>query len=255
MNKTLLILIGFVLGSGGGATWLALGQHEPAAVAAALPTHQPLPPQLEEVLVATHKLSSGSVIQASDLAWQGWPRDTALKGVIRKAEAPAAMDEIKDSVLRGALIAGEPIRREKLAKGGNTGDPAGVLAPGHRAVAIPVEGGGATADGASILPNDRVDVSRVTRDKNAVRSGKTLVENVRVLAIGQNAQDKRSQTSATGAIAILELDARQAETILAQHGAELSLALSSRQDAHNSAPVVAFEDKRDTAVAVVRAGR
>ena len=122
MKKSTLVLFGFVLGCGGGATWLALDQTAPAEVAVA---HPPLPPQLEEVLVVTRKLSVGSVVQASDLAWQGWPRDTALRGLIHKSDAPAAMDEYKDSVVRGALLAGEPIRREKLVKSGNAGRSVG----------------------------------------------------------------------------------------------------------------------------------
>jgi pilus assembly protein CpaB len=172
-----------------------------------------------------------------------------LRGVIRKAEAPAAMDEIKDSVARGAFLAGEPIRREKLVKGGNAGDLVAILAPGHSAVAIAVENG-AAADGGSILPNDRVDVIRVARDKPASRSagdaavGKTLVANVRVLAIGQNAPDKRGQTS--GMSATLELDAHQAETvILAQRGGQLSLAPHAKQDASKSEALIAFEEKRE----------
>ena len=161
----------------------------------------PLPPQLEEVLVTTHKLSpSGSVVQASDLAWQGWPKDTALRGVIRRAEAPAAMDEIKNSVARGAFLAGKPLRHEERVKGGNAGDLVAILAPGHSAVAIAIEGGGEAADSSSILPNDRVDVLRVAHNKAASRGGDAilrkdkLVTNVRVLAIGQNARDKRGQS-------------------------------------------------------------
>jgi pilus assembly protein CpaB len=252
MKKPLLIFFGFLLGCGGGATWLALGQVKPAPVAAVA---TPLPPNLEEVLVATHKLSTGAVVQASDLAWQGWPKDTALKGVIRKSEAPAAMDEVKDSVVRGALIAGEPIRREKLAKGGNAADLSSFLAPGHSAVVITIGGNGATADGGFILPNDHVDVIRAT--KTAIRSSeasKTLVADVRLLAIAPNAPDKRGQTS--GSTATLELDPHQAETvILAQRSGQLSLALHPMQDARKSEPVLALDEKRERAVAVVRAGR
>ncbi len=252
MKKSLLILVGFVVGGAGGATWLALDRNKPA-VAAALPALAPLPPQLEEVLVATHKLSSGSVIQGSDLAWQGWPKDTALRGVIRKAESPAAMDEIKDSVARGAFLAGEPIRRDKLVKRGNAGDLVAILAPGHSAVAIAIEGG-ATADGAAILPNDRVDVIRAT--KTALRSGeagKTLVANVRLLAIAPNAQ--RGPTSATGSTATLELDPNQAETVILGHrgGGQLSLAPHATQDTRKSEPFLALDEKHDRGVNLVRA--
>jgi pilus assembly protein CpaB len=250
MKKSLLVFFGFMLGSGGAVTWLALAQSEPAAPVV-IAASTPLPPQFEEVLVATHKLSSGSVIQVSDFAWQGWPRNTALRGVIRKSEAPAAMEELKDSVVRGALLEGEPIRREKLAKGGNAGELSAILAPGHSAVAIAIEGG-AAADGNAILPNDHVDVLRVTRDKPV---SKTLVANVRVLAIAPNAPDKRGRVSATGATATLELDPHQAETvILAQRGGQLSLALSSMQDSRKGDPLIALDEKRERAVAVMRAG-
>jgi pilus assembly protein CpaB len=242
MKKSLLILLGFAVG--GGATWLAFAKDDPAAVAAVL---QPLPPQLELVLVATHELSSGSVVQASDLAWQGWPRNTALKGVIRRAEAPAAINDIKNSVLRAAVVAGEPIRREKIAKGGNPGDLSAILAPGHNAVAIAIEGGGAAVGGPSILPNDRVDVIHATREKLGLRSGlrdasvrKTLVANVRVLAMAPNAPDKRGST------ATLDLDSQQAETvILAQRNGLLSLTPHPAQDARKSGPILALEDKRE----------
>jgi pilus assembly protein CpaB len=252
MKKPLLIFFGFLLGCGGGATWLALDQKSSAPVAAVATA---LPPHLEEVLVATHKLSTGAVVQASDLAWQGWPRDTALKGVIRKSEAPAAMDEFKDWVVRGALIAGEPIRREKLTRGGAAADLSSFLAPGHSAVAITIGANGATADGGFIPLNERVDVIRVT--KTAIRSGeasKTLVADVRLLALAPNPQDKRGQPP--GATATLELDPHQAEkVILAQRGGQLSLALHPMQDARKSEPVLALDEKHDRAVAVVRAGR
>jgi|GEM_PF-5083284 len=249
MNKSLLVLFGFAVGCGGGATWFAFVKDEPAARAAVL---QPLPPHLELVLVTTHELSSGSVVKEGDLAWQGWPRNTALKGVIRRSEAPAAINEIKDSVLRGALLAGEPIRREKLAKGGNPGDLSGILAPGHSAVAIAIEGGGATADGASILPNDRVDVTHAPHEKLGLRSGlhdvsvrKILVANVRVLAMASNAPDQRGQTGST---ATLELDSHQAETvILAQRNGPLLLTPHPAQDAGNGGPVLALDEKRERA--------
>ncbi len=246
IKKTLLILLGFAVGCGGGATWLAFAKDDPAVAVAVL---QPLPPQLELVLVATHQLSAGSVVQASDLAWQGWPRNTALKGVIRRSDSPAAINEIKDSVVRAALVAGEPIRREKLARGGTPGDLSVLLAPGHSAVAIAVEGGGAMADGPSILPNDRVDVIYATREKLGllIRFARCfrpqrLVANIRVLAMSPNGPDKR------GSIATLDLDSQQAETvILAQRNGPLSLTPHSAQDARKGGPILALEEKRERA--------
>ena len=66
-----------------------------------------------------------------------------------------------------------------------------------------------------------------------------------MLAIAQNAQDKRSQTGST---ATLELDSQQAETvILAQRNGPLSLTPHSAQDAGKSGPVLALEEKRERA--------
>ncbi len=260
MKKARLIFLGFVLASGAGATYLVLDRPEPPApvmVAA------PPPVQQDQILVAAHELTFGAVVQAADLTWQDWPKDSALQGIVRKSESPNAVDELKDSVIRGSFLVGEPIRREKLFKGANSGFLSAILAPGYRAVAINIEGSGATTAGNFILPNDRVDVIRIYRDEDAAKVGagdayvsETLVNNVRVLAIGQNAQDKGGQPFASGATATLELDPHQAETvILAQRVGQLSLVLRSMQDGKpSSEPVSPMQESHDRSVTVVRAG-
>ena len=260
MKKARLIFLGFVLASGAGATYLVLDKPEPPQpVAAAAPP----PVQQDQVLVAAHELTFGSVVQPTDLAWQKWPKDSPMQGIVRKDESPNAIDEMKDSVVRGSFLAGEPIRREKLFKGANSGYLSAILAPGYRAVAINIEGSGATTAGNFILPNDRVDVIRIYRDDDAAKAGagdayisETLVTNVRVLAIGQNAQDKGGQPFASGATATLELDPHQAETVvLAQRIGQLSLVLRSMQDAKpSSEPVSPNQVDHDRSVTIVRAG-
>jgi pilus assembly protein CpaB len=276
MKKARLMFFGFVLACGAGAAWLALDRPEPQPAALA---PAPPPPQLEQVLVAARELSFGAVTQATDLAWRNWPKDALPPGVIRRSDSPNAIEDIKDSVVRGSFLAGEPIRREKLIKGGGSGYLSAILAPGYRAVAIAIDGAGATTAGNFILPNDRVDVIRIYRDEDAVRSGagdafvsETLVGNVRVLAIGQNAQEKGGQPIAAGTTATLELDPGQAETvILAQKIGQLSLVLRSMQDSlqvsrqdslqdswqdaqQPGGPVALTQIKREQAVTVVRAG-
>jgi pilus assembly protein CpaB len=263
MKKARLIFLGVVLASGAGATYLVLDRPEPpppVQVAAPLPP----PVQQDQVLVAAHELTFGAVVQPTDLAWQGWPKDSPIQGIVRKSESPNAVDELKDSVIRGSFLAGEPIRREKLFKGGSSGYLSAILAPGYRAVAINIEGSGATTAGNFILPNDRVDVLRIYRDEDAAKTGsgdsyvsETLVTNVRVLAIGQNAQEKGGQPFASGSTATLELDPHQAETvILAQRVGQLWLVLRSMQDGAKTAggPVSTAPENHDRSVTVVRAG-
>ena len=259
MNKPRLLFLAFVIACGGAATFLVLDRPEPTAPAAVAP--QAPPP--EQVLVAAHDLSFGSAIQPGDVLWQDWPKDSPVRGVLRKSESPNAIEEVKESVLRGALLSGEPIRREKLFKGANSGFLSAILTPGFRAVAINIDGGGAATAGNFILPNDRVDVIHLYRDEDAARTGagdayvsETLVANVRVLAIGQNAQDKGGQPFAAGSTATLELDPRQAEkVILAQRDGQLSLALRAMLDGREAGgPLSPIQESHDRSVTVVRAG-
>ena len=262
MKKARLIFLGVVLASGAGASYLVLSRPEPPP-----PTpvaHEPPPTATEQVLVASRELNFGSVLQPADINWQDWPKSAPVQGVIRKSETPNAVDEIKDSVVRGSFLQGEPIRREKLFKGGNSGFLSAIVNPGYRAVAITIDDNGANTAGKFILPNDRVDVIRIYRDEDAAKLGagdpyisETLVTNVRVLAIGQNAQDKGGQPFATGSTATLELDPRQAETvILAQRVGQLSLVLRSMQDSQQNAasPETINQIEHNRAVTVVRAG-
>jgi pilus assembly protein CpaB len=259
MKKSRLLFLAFVIACGGAAAFLVLDRPEPAAPVALA---APAAPQ-EQALVAAHDLSFGAVIQPGDLLWQNWPRDSTVRGILRKSESPNAIDEVKDSVLRGAFLSGEPIRREKLFKGANSGFLSAILAPGFRAVAIAIDGGGSTTAGNFVLPNDRVDVIHIYRDEDAARTGagdayvsETLVANVRVLAIGQNAQDKGGQPFASGSTATLELDPHQAEkVILAQRVGQLSLVLRSMQDGRETGgPISPMPESLDRSVTVVRAG-
>ena len=112
-----------------------------------------------------------------------------------------------------------------------------ILPKGSRAVATQIAAD--TAAGGFILPNDYVDVMRVSRDEEAskirgieVFRSEIVISNVRVLAIGQNIQERNGERFITGQTATLELDPRQAEQIvLAQRVGVLSLALRSLLDA------------------------
>ena len=264
MKRARLISLGFVAVCGLTAIWLVMDKPAPPAPAPAPRAVIPPPPPREQILVATHELNFGAVLQPADMAWQDWPKDSPIQGVIRKTERPNAIEDIRESVVRGSMLAGDPLRPERLFKGASSGFLAAKLAPGYRAVAINIEGSGATTAGNFILPDDRVDLIHIYRDDDAAKSGagdvfvsETLVSNVRVLAIGQDANDKNGAPTAGGATATLELDPRQAETvILAQRVGQLSLILRSLQDGGKQAggSVSVASETHDRGVTIVRAG-
>jgi pilus assembly protein CpaB len=235
MKTARLVVLGVALAAGVGAAWMVGGQKEPPPPLA----QAPAPIATDDVLVAAKDMGFGTLLADGDARWQPWPKNNIPVGIIRRSEAPAGLAEVKGSILRVNVSAGEPLRRERLAKAGAGGFLSAVLTPGMRAVAINIEPQGQNTAGGFILPNDHVDIIRTYRDEDAVKSGaadafvsETILTNIRVLAIGQNVQEKNNQSVVVGSTATLETTQRQAEIItLAQRSGQLSLVLRSMADA------------------------
>ncbi|MBV8471902.1 MAG: Flp pilus assembly protein CpaB, partial [Hyphomicrobiales bacterium] len=125
-----------------------------------------------------------------------------------------------------------------------------MLPAGKRAVAIKVDNGGDAYAGGFILPNDRVDVVTIYHDDDATKArgvpvvgARTILANVRVLAIGQNIQEENGKKVVIGANATLELDPAQAEMIiLAQQTGNTNLHLVLRSLADSSGPTETVGD-------------
>jgi pilus assembly protein CpaB len=248
-----------------------LGVAASAAIGAALLMGRgspppPPPPQVpvpvvstNDVLVAAGELQLGQTVRAQDLRWQPWPADMVPAGSIRRSSEPGALDDTAGSIVRNGFLNGEPIRREKLIKANGSGFMSAILPSGMRAVAISIDTRGATSAGGFVLPNDRVDLIRTYRDDEGSRAGggdihlsETILTNIRVLAIGQNVQERNGDKVVTGETATLELTPGQAEVVtLAQKTGQLSLALRSLADAQR---VEETREERDAGLLVVRYG-
>jgi len=231
MSPARIIILVVALAAGLGAALLVQGPSQgPAPVAKVEPA--PTVP----VLVAAVDIPIGNTMVADNLRWQNWPLSGIPAGIIRKDEAPEAEKEIIGQLARQALFAAEPIRREKLIRTDGTGFLSAVLPTGMRAVAISTDSRGASTAGGFILPNDRVDVISTSRGQgggeNPTLSSETLLHNIRVLAIGQNIQERNGEKVVVGETATLEVDPGQVETLIqAQKTGTLSLALRSLKDA------------------------
>lgn len=203
------------------------------------PPEQPVPvvaPVVppEAVLVAARDMSFGSVVTDADMRWQPWPRDQVPTGVIRQSLQSNAIQDVKGSIVRSNFLAGEPLRPDRLVKGNGSGFLSAVLPSGTRAVAIDLVDQGKSAAGGFILPNDHVDVIRTFHPDDAsagALTSETILTNVRVLAIGQNVQEKAAERTVIGGTATLELTPDQAEkVVLAQRTGQLTLSLRSMSD-------------------------
>jgi pilus assembly protein CpaB len=182
--------------------------------------------QAVDVLVASSDVEPGSALDAGNVRWQPWPKDSVSAALITRDLHPDGVNAITGAVARAPLLAGEPITENKIAHIGKSGFMAAVISPGKRAVSIPISV--KTGAGGFILPNDHVDVM-LTRPLG--RSGRTfqvetVLRDVRVLAIDQTFKDEKDAKSKVGETATLELTPEQAELIaLAQAQGTLSLAL------------------------------
>ncbi|MCJ7527178.1 MAG: Flp pilus assembly protein CpaB [Methyloceanibacter sp.] len=186
-----------------------------------------------DVLVAATDINLGDSVRADVLKWQQWPVEGVTPGLITRNAQPNAPTELSGAVARAPFIAGEPIKEQKLIKISEGGVMAAILPAGMRAIATPIRE--ETSAGSFILPNDRVDVilshkMRVGSKEEPV--SEAVLRNARVLAIGQEIENKDGAKVATGKTATLELTPRQAEVLaLAQSMGEISLSLRSLADA------------------------
>jgi pilus assembly protein CpaB len=185
-----------------------------------------------DVLVASANINLGDSVSANDMKWQQWPVEGITPGLITREAQPDAPTTLTGAVARAPFIAGEPIKEQKLIKISEGGVMAAILPAGMRAISTPIRE--ETAAGGFILPNDRVDVILTHKLKVGQREepvSEAILRNIRVLAIGQEIENKDGEKVASGKTATLELSPRQTETLaLAQSMGEISLSLRSLAD-------------------------
>ena len=249
-----VLVLAVALVAGGIAAYLALNMGPGTPT----PTVVELAPQIQsqDVLVAAADIGQGQKLTAENVRWQRWPDDAMNQAYIQKQSTPDAMEKLQGSVVRSQFIAGEPIREMKLARQ-ESGFLSAILTPGKRAVAVRVSA--QNTAGGFILPNDRVDViqtisQQTNADVPAENVSRTILANVKVLAIDQTVDEETEESVVVGKTATLELDPAQVELITsAEASGTLSLALRSMADTDEV--VTARENKQSGTVRIIRSGR
>jgi pilus assembly protein CpaB len=261
MNKVQMAVLGATVAAFGGAYVLINSAPAPPQ------QHVVQAPKLDadEVLVAAQDIPMGTAISDASVTWQMWPKAAISEYMIVKSSGPNVIDDVKGSLTRDAFIRGEPMRRDKLVKGGAGGFMSAILPAGMRAVAIKVDNSGDDYAGGFILPNDRVDLIKIYRDEQATKDrgvevlgAQTILTNVKVLAIGQNVQEENGKKVVVGGNATLELDPQQAEqVILAERAGNANLHLALRSLVDSAGPAQTVGDDQDSggsSLTIVRFG-
>lgn len=229
MNKSRVLVLGIAFLAAGGAAMLAKNFVGGTKTERVVETRFM---NTTQVLVAAQPIKLGQMVSPAQLTWQAWPKDAITSSLIEQSGTPGGTKAFDKAISRTSYEVGEPINKHKLIKRNQGGVMAAILTPGMRAISAKIKE--ATSAGGFILPNDRVDVilSRKLRSSNETKFvSSTILENVRVLAIGQNIEQPQGQQTSIGKTATLELSIGQAETLaLAENMGEISLALRSMSE-------------------------
>ena len=135
MNKVQVAVLGATVVAFGGAYVLINNAPAPApqqrvAQAPKLDT--------DEVLIAAQDIPMGTAIGDASVSWVTWPKAAISDLMIVKSSDANALEEVKGSLTRDAFIRGDPMRRDKLVKGGAGGFMSAILPSGMRAITVPV---------------------------------------------------------------------------------------------------------------------
>ncbi len=189
-----------------------------------------------EVLVATRALPVGTILDATALKFQPWPKDLVENAYYLKAGTD--LKALQGTVVRSAITAGQPLTQGSLVKPGDRGFLAAALGPGMRAVTIPISSQAGVAG--FVFPGDRIDLI-LTQTVNGggdgppLKASETIMRNLRVLATDQrtdNTVGEDGKTVVRGFSNVtIEASPKLAEQIaVAQTLGSLSLSLRSIAD-------------------------
>lgn len=218
----------------------------------------PPPIAISQVLVAATRLEPGQPITEAQVRWEPWPSKSTSADLILKSSGITPSAAVAGAVVRAPIVEGEPITYTKIVRSDGAGFMAATLAPGMRAVSISVSV--VSVAGGFILPNNRVDLLLTQVADGTPKRGitRTVLSDVRVLAIDQAFDNKNQKAVADVKTVTLELTPEQARaTTLAQAMGTLSLALRGLGDtktAENAKGTPADNADGSGIVSVIRYG-
>jgi pilus assembly protein CpaB len=188
------------------------------------------------VLVATRALPVGTILDATALRFQPWPKELVDNAYYLQKDTN--LQSLVGTVVRNAITAGQPVTQGSLVKPGDRGFLAAALGPGMRAVTVPVSAASAVAG--FVFPGDHVDLVLTQSvpgggDGPPLKVSETVIRNLRVLATDQRTDnqvgDDGKTVVKTFSNVTVEATPKIAEQIaVAQTIGELSLSLRSLAD-------------------------
>lgn len=185
----------------------------------------PVAVKTRTIVVASAPLRFGVELAANNLREVPWPDQAIPDGAFASIEAMLSQGK---RIVLTAIAPHEPILAAKITGPGQRATLSAVLTPGMTAVTVRVS----DVEGVAgfVLPGDRVDVMLVRNGERGAASSDVVLQNVRVLAIDQLADDRLEKPSVVKAVT-LEVDTTDGQRIsLAASIGTLTLALRKAGD-------------------------
>ncbi|AOE84476.1 Flp pilus assembly protein CpaB [Pseudomonas sp. TCU-HL1] len=216
MSARTLTLVALSLLLGLGAAWMA--NNWLSAKLNASPDDN-----LQAVVVATVEIPFGQMVEAQQVTLVRMPRDTVPD------DAFDATEKVVGKIATFSMLRGDILREARLAEhlGGST--LASLIESDKRAVTVRVDD--VVGVGGFLLPGNRVDVLATKRvGNNSEAESKTILEDLRVLAVDQTASTDKTQPVVVRAVT-LEMSPKEAEILVkAMTEGRLQLALRNPLD-------------------------
>jgi pilus assembly protein CpaB len=177
------------------------------------------------VIVADVDIPFGSTILPGQVVLSAWPKDRYPKDVLSDVKAAVGR------VVRREFARGEPIVESKLL---TTSKNVGMLSlripQGMRAFTVRVNE--AVGVGGFLMPDARVDVLLTTTssDQRATQMSKIILEDIRVLAVGQTIDQKDSKPISVGTVTLAVTPEDAEKLALASNDGKIHLVLRNFAD-------------------------
>jgi len=160
--------------------------------------------EYEPIIIADMDIPFGHKIQLNQLKVMEWPKATALPaGVVQK------MEDAEGRIASQTILNGEMVLASRIVEQGSGSTLAAVISPNKRAITLRVNDVVGVAG--FLLPGNRVDVL-ASRKINKQVTSKTLLEDLKVLAVDQTASTEKDKPIVVRAVTI-EAEPKQAEKL------------------------------------------